>query len=156
MAAKRSVRRLALMLGMLLTTTALGSPTAAADELADYRWERRPLLLFTPTDTDPRLAETLRRIETTRCDFVGRDMVVGQVVTDGRSAFDGRAIDADESQRLRDRYAIGDNAFSVLLIGKDGGEKLRVNEVPDLQAIYAVIDGMPMRSREMGAGPGRC
>ena len=55
-----------------------------------------------------------------------------------------------------DRYAIGDNAFSVLLIGKDGGEKLRVNEVPDLQTIYAVIDGMPMRSREMGADPGRC
>ena len=55
-----------------------------------------------------------------------------------------------------DQFAIGDDAFSVVLIGKDGGEKLRVNEVPDLQAIYAVIDGMPMRSREMGANPGRC
>ena len=49
-----------------------------------------------------------------------------------------------------------DIGFSVLLIGKDGGEKLRVNEVPDLQAIYAVVDAMPMRSREMTANPSRC
>jgi hypothetical protein len=42
------------------------------------------------------------------------------------------------------------------LIGKDGGEKLRVNDIPDLAAIYAVIDGMPMRGSEMSADPGRC
>ena len=83
-------------------------------------------------------------------------MVLGLVVTEGNSTLDGQAIDADESRRLVDQYAIGEDAFSVVLIGKDGGEKLRVNEVPDLRAIYAVIDGMPMRSREMGANPGGC
>jgi hypothetical protein len=55
-----------------------------------------------------------------------------------------------------DEYAIGEEDFRVLLIGKDGGEKLRFADVPDLQAIYAVIDGMPMRSREMSSDPGRC
>jgi hypothetical protein len=57
---------------------------------------------------------------------------------------------------LAKQYAIGENTFSALLIGKDGSEKLRLNEVPDLQAIYAVIDGMPMRSREMSADPSLC
>lgn len=83
-------------------------------------------------------------------------MVLGQVVTEGDSTLDGHVIDAAESRRLASQYAIGEDAFSVLLIGKDGGEKLRVNAVPDLQAIYAVVDGIPMRSREMGADPGRC
>ena len=156
MAEKRSGRRLALMLIVLVASTALGSATAAAAELSDYRWERRPLLLFAPTDSDPRVVETLGRIEASRCDFVSRDMVVGLVLTEGNSTLDGQVINADESQRLVNQYAIGENAFSVLLIGKDGGEKLRVTEVPDLQAIYAVIDGMPMRSREMGADPSRC
>ena len=64
--------------------------------------------------------------------------------------------DADEARRLANQFAIGDDAFSVVLVGKDGGEKLRVDEVPDLQSVYAVVDGMPMRSREMGADPGRC
>lgn len=83
-------------------------------------------------------------------------MVLGVVVAEGDSTLDGHAVDADEARRLRTQFAIGDDTFSVVLIGKDGGEKMRVDEVPDLQAIYAVVDGMPMRSREMGADPGRC
>ncbi|MBY0287893.1 MAG: DUF4174 domain-containing protein [Mycobacteriaceae bacterium] len=156
MVAKRGVRRLSLMLMVFLTSIALGSATAAADELGNYRWEHRPLLVFAATDSDPRLVETLNRIEASRCDFVSRDMVLGLVVTGGNSTLDGQVINTDEPQRLRDRYAIGENAFSVLLIGKDGGEKLRVDEVPDLQAIYDLIDGMPMRTREMSANPSRC
>lgn len=156
MAARRSVRRLALMLIVLVVSTALGSATAVAAELSDYRWERRPLLVFAPTGSDPRLVETLSRIEASRCDFVSRDMVIGLVVSEGNSTLDGQAITVEESQQLMSQYAIGENAFSVILIGKDGGEKLRRNEVPDLDEIYAVIDGMPMRSREMAADPGRC
>lgn len=156
MVEKRGVRRLALVLIVLVSSIALGSATAVADELGDYRWERRPLLVFAPTDSDPRLVEALGRIEASRCDFVSRAMVLGLVVTEGTSTLDGQVMNVDESQRLRDRYSIGENAFSVLLIGKDGGEKLRVNEVPDLSAIYDLIDGMPMRSREMAANPSRC
>lgn len=155
--ARRFIPR-ALMLIALVTSTAfgLGSANAVAAELSDYRWEYRPLLLFSPTDSDPRLAETLNRIEASRCDFLDRDMVLGVVVTEGKSTLDGQVINADEAQELARQYAIGKNAFSILLIGKDGAEKLRVNQVPDLQAIYAVIDGMPMRSREMSTTPSPC
>jgi hypothetical protein len=156
MVKKRSVRRLAFVLIVLATSTAFGSAAAVASELSDYRWERRPLLVFAPTVGDPRVVETLSRIEASRCDFVGRDMVLGLIVTAGDSTLDGRVVDADEPRRLRDQYAIAENAFGVVLIGKDGDEKWRVDEVPDLQAIYAVIDGMPMRSREMNTNPGRC
>lgn len=156
MVAKRGARRLALVLVVLVASTALGPAAAAADELGDYRWERRPLIVFAPTGSDPRLVDTLGRVEASRCDFLDRDMVLGVVVTEGNSTVDGRVVNDDEAQRLRTQYGIGDDAFSVLLIGKDGGEKLRVNEVPDLEAVYAVIDGMPMRSREMSEGPGPC
>lgn len=156
MAAKRRVRRLALMLIALTMCAVLGSGTAGAAELSDYRWTNRPLLVFAPTSSDPRLVETLTRIEASRCDFVARDMVIGLVVTEGTSTLDGHVLSTDESQRLAHQYAIGENAFSVLLIGKDGGEKLRVNQVPDLQAVYAVVDGMPMRSREAVTDPSHC
>ena len=152
----RRFRPAALMVIVLVTISALGSAHALAAELSDYRWERRPLLLFAPTDSDPRLVETLRRIDAGRCDFVDRDMVLGLVLAAGESTLDGRVMDAVESQRLTEQYAIGENTFSALLIGKDGGEKLRVNEVPDLQSVYAVIDGMPMRNREMRVNPSRC
>ena len=152
---RRSIRRLALVLVAVVVSTVLGSATAVA-ELGDYRWERRPLLVFAPRGDDPRLVETLSRIEAGRCDFVSRDMVLGLVVAEGASTLDGQAIDTAESRRLTNRFGVGANTFRVALIGKDGGEKLRVDEVPDLRTIYAVIDGMPMRSREMGTDPGRC
>lgn len=148
--------RSALTVIFLVTSAALGPAQAVAAELSDYLWESRPLLLFAPTESDPRLIETMRRIEASRCDFVDRDMVLGLIVTEGTSTLDGHVVDTNQAQRLSSEFGIGANRFSVVLIGKDGGEKLRANDVPDLQAIYAVIDGMPMRSREMSADPGRC
>ena len=143
---------------MFLVTgaAALGPAQAMAAELSDYRWEHRPLLLFAPTDSDPRLVETMRRIAASRCDFVDRDMVLGRIVTEGTSTLDGHVVDPTQAQRLASEFGIDADSFSVVLIGKDGGEKLRVAGVPDLQAIYAVIDGMPMRARETSANPSRC
>jgi hypothetical protein len=155
MSVKRNGVRLVLVLAIFLSGTALGSATAGAVGLDDYLWERRPLLLFAPTESDPRLAETLGRIEASRCEFADRDMVLGLVVTEGTSTLDCQVITAEESRRLADQYGVGDNAFAVALIGKDGTEKLRVDDVPDLRRIYAVIDGMPMRGRETSAAS-RC
>ena len=141
---------------LVTSAAALGPARAMAAELSDYRWERRPLLLFAPTESDPQLVETMRRIKASRCDFVDRDMVLGRIVTDGTSTLDGHVVDPNQAQRLASEFGIGSDSFSVVLLGKDGGEKLRVAGVPDLQAIYAVIDGMPMRARETSANPSRC
>ena len=141
---------------ILAAGAALAPAAAAAPGLGDYQWQRRPLLLFAPAENDPRLVETVRRIEATRCDFAHRDMVLGLIVTEGASTLDGHVVDTSQARRLFSQFGIGANSFSAVLIGKDGGEKLRVNDVPDLPAIYAVIDGMPMRSAEMAADPDRC
>ncbi|KAA0100061.1 DUF4174 domain-containing protein [Mycolicibacterium sp. P1-18] len=156
MATKRGVLRLALVLIGVVVSTILGSVTAAAAELGDYRWERRPLLVFAPKDDDPRLVETLRRVDASRCDFVSRDMVLGVVVAQGNGTLDGQALDAGQSRRLMSQFGIDEDAFGVVLIGKDGGEKWRTNQVPDVRTIYDVVDGMPMRSREMNANRGPC
>ena len=153
----RHVIRGALTVVFLVTSAAaLGPAPAMAAELSDYLWERRPLLLFAPTESDPRLVETMRRIEASRCDFVDRDMVLGRIVTDGTSTRESHLIGTNQAHRLISKFGISTDSFSVVLIGKDGGEKLRVADVPDLQAIYAVIDGMPMRARETSTNPKVC
>ncbi len=112
MAAHLGVRRCVLLLVLVVASAALGSGTAAAAGLDDYRWERRPLLVFAPTDADPRLTETLNRIEATRCAFEGRDMVLGRILTTGTSTLDGQAIDAGERQRLVARFGVGADDFA--------------------------------------------
>lgn len=152
----RRVIRGALAVVFLAIGAALGPAQARAAELSDFLWQRRPLLVFAPAAGDPRVVETIRRVEASRCDFADRDMVLGVIVADGTSTLDGYVVDSDQKRRLMSEFGIGADNFSAVLIGKDGGEKLRVNDVPDLQAVYAVIDGMPMRGREMSADPGRC
>lgn len=40
-------------------------------------------------------------------------------------------------------------SFVFILLGKDGGEKLRSNELVSLEKLYRTIDDMPMRKAEM-------
>jgi len=153
---RRFLRNTFTVIFLVTSAAALEPAQAMAAELSDYLWQRRPLLLFAPSESDPRLIETMRRIEASQCDFVDRDMVLGRIVTEGTSSLDGNVVDNNQAQMLFSDFGIGADSFSVVLIGKDGGEKLRVADIPDLQSIYAVIDGMPMRARETGASPSRC
>lgn len=148
--------RLVIVVSVLAAGAMFGSATAGAVTLGDYLWRSRPLLLFAPSASDPRLVDTLARIRSSRCEFTDRDMVVGVVVAEGDSSLDGQPVDADQSRRLAEQFAIDPDAFAAVLIGKDGGEKWRADDVPDVQQIYAVVDGMPMRSREVGGGSAGC
>ena len=141
---------------LVISAAALGPAQAMAAELSDYLWQRRPLLLFAPSESDPRLVETMRRIEASRCDFMDRDIVLGRIVTEGTSTLDGHVVDTEQVRQLVSEFGIGSDSFTVVLIGKDGSVKLRVANVPDLQAIYAVIDGMPMRARETSGTTDLC
>ena len=42
-----------------------------------------------------------------------------------------------------------DEPFTVILIGKDGGEKYRSNSILDVDRLFAMVDAMPMRQAEM-------
>lgn len=45
------------------------------------------------------------------------------------------------------------SAFTVILVGKDGGDKLRSTKPLTLQKLYSTIDAMPMRQSEMKRHP---
>ena len=50
---------------------------------------------------------------------------------------------------LRVEYSTGADEFAVVLIGRDGGEKLRSAEPVTVEELFGKIDGMPMRRREL-------
>lgn len=47
------------------------------------------------------------------------------------------------------KYNVPFKQFTLLLIGKDGGEKLRSVKPVKTELIFGLIDSMPMRQREM-------
>lgn len=55
----------------------------------------------------------------------------------------------NESSKAKQWHVQPSHAFTFILIGKDGGEKMRSDTVVSTQQLFAVIDAMPMRKNEM-------
>lgn len=110
-------------------------PIAAAN-LDAYHWERRPVVLFAPSATDPAYVEQRAMLEAAAAGLSDRDIVV---LSDACPAAGGAM-----------RRALDPQGFEVLLIGKDGGVKLRERRPVSAAALFAIIDAMPMRRGEAG------
>jgi hypothetical protein len=115
--------------------TALAAPDLPPDGLGGYRWKARPILIFAAED-DPRLAEQARLLAREPDDLRERRNVV--------------VIDTHRDGALAARFDPG--AFTVTLVGLDGGEKFRSEAVTDPDALDDLIDRMPMRRRELREG----
>ena len=129
-----------------------GPNRPGANPLAAELGRARPVVLLAPDPADPAclaLAQALAQ-PATRAALAERQVVVFTVVA-GRASRAGAAIGPAGSAALL--AALGRRAGDparLLLIGKDGGVKLRQRQV-SLSAVLVAIDGMPMRRREMAA-----
>lgn len=97
----------------------------------------RRLLVFTPSTLDTGYSEQRRLLQDHERGFAERDLLT--------TVF----LENDEAVETRDRYGIVGGSFMVVLVGRDGGEKFRSDEPVPAEALFARIDAMPMRRREM-------
>jgi hypothetical protein len=54
-----------------------------------------------------------------------------------------------EKEKMKEWNVSPDADYTFILSGKDGGEKYRSDTLVSTQELFAVIDAMPMRKREM-------
>lgn len=108
------------------------------DPLARYRWKHRLVLVFAPDAASPDRAEQRRLLQDRQTDADERDLVLLDVLPD-----------SPDAATLRQRFNVKPDEFRVLLIGKDGGEKLRREKPVPPKEFFDRIDSMPMRQGEM-------
>jgi len=106
--------------------------------LDDFLWVNRPIVVLADSPDDPRFLEQLRLLEERLPDLKERDVVV--------------ITDTDPSQKTDLRQALRPRGFMLVLIGKDGGIKLRKPSPWSVREISRVIDKMPMRRQEIRTG----
>ncbi len=111
---------------------------AAFPTIAQMTWERRVLIVSAPTTEDPALAEQRRILAAWKTSAAARDLTIVEVV--GETVRGAR----DPAAALRRKYHLP-ATFTALLIGKDGGEKLRSAKPFPAATLEATIDAMPMR-----------
>jgi hypothetical protein len=108
----------------------------------------RPLLIFAPSPTDPQLQIQLRWLRENAADVAERDVAVIAVPYQSPSPTQATLTDAGATAARRS-FHIAPTDFTVILIGKDGGEKLRSHQPIPMETLRSTIDAMPMRQDEM-------
>lgn len=122
---------------------------AETNPLQELRWKSRVLLIFAGSMADDEARSMQAQADASIDGLVDRDLVLGWVLNEEASQLGERTLSKDYAERLRARVGSCADAFCVVLLGKDGGIKARYQDVPDMEEVFSLIDGMPMRRREM-------
>ncbi len=122
---------------------------ADAQNLSTHQWKNRLILILVKDTTPPELQTQLTEFRTHSVGMKERKLVVYQVQANQFQ----RGLNADNewmnSNKLYQKYKSDDSPFEVILIGLDGGIKLTQNDILTCEKLFAIIDAMPMRRREM-------
>lgn len=127
---------------LLAAAVAAAGPAAAAEpvfselppqtrDLEVYAWSARPVLLFAPSADDPDYVAQMSAFRAAESALHDRDVVV---LSDTAP---------DVAGALREGFR--PDGFLMVLVGKDGGEKLQTRTPISAEDLLATIDAMPMR-----------
>lgn len=118
----------------------------AVQSLQSQTWKTRVLVIFAGAD-DGIAARQKDILLDDRAGLSERDMLVLEVTGKNVEVLHGQASGLDAEALKRDLIS-DDFGFRVVLVGKDGTVKLSERQPVSRSALYALIDGMPMRRRE--------
>lgn len=109
--------------------------SADMDDLSEFRWKKRPVLVFADSAEDPAFIAQMEFLHAREEELTARDIIV--------------LTDTDPAARSPLRLSMRPRGFMLVLVGKDGGNKLRKPFPWDVREIIRSIDKMPMRKREI-------
>lgn len=121
------------------------------DALSSLQGEKRVLLLFAKSRSDASLTKQVDLLRNYRPELRERDLIVLSTPdrTETSSVIGYASLPRGTGRALRDQYAPAPIGLTVVLIGKDGGEKQRWQNVVEPETIFEIIDAMPMRQQEI-------
>lgn len=115
----------------------------SAQELTEFKWKNRVLLVIDTNNNLPARDLQVSKFVIRQDQMEERDLVL--FVCTGKEVLDKDGLKTDINA-----HKISYGEFQgVILIGKDGGVKLRKKFIVEPKEIFDLIDQMPMRRSEM-------
>ncbi|WP_424984508.1 DUF4174 domain-containing protein [Microbulbifer sp. S227A] len=108
---------------------------AGDSDLSEFLWVKRPVVVFADSPADPRFAEQIERLGDDIGMLIDRDVVI--------------LTDTDPAAKSPLRQKLRPRGFMLVLLGKDGGVKLRKPMPWTVREITRSIDKTPERQREI-------
>jgi hypothetical protein len=131
-----------------MSCTGIGK-SDANNYLEPYQWKNRLILIFASSQQDSTLLKTQQQAIAYKDEIADRDLLLMYMIEKGKNTVNGSLLPDSVSTALRKEYAVPQGKFTIILIGKDGGEKMRQENKIDFKEIFGRIDAMPMRQSEM-------
>lgn len=123
----------------------------SAQDLSQHQWKHRVLLVLSNDASSPLLKKQVAQFQQSSTGYQERKLIVYQILP---HQYKLTFFPTEENQEwinstlLFEKYG-NEASFQVLLLGLDGGIKLRQNEVLTSPSLFAIIDAMPMRIGEL-------
>jgi hypothetical protein len=113
-----------------------------------YRGEKRLLLIFAPSQTDAAYVEQRNWLKQQVKQMDDYDLLVFHLFGEEPGHTDGTQLPLRAAAAAREQFKVNAELFALLLIGKDGKVKLRVDRPVPLADVFALIDVMPSPQQE--------
>ncbi len=132
---------------LLLIIAFINSTLIWTQDLEPFKWEKRILLLKGMHFESDALQMQLTQLQSSPKKLLERELVIF-IITD-QAVYDTSRTNTNlNSLQIAKKYGLADFQ-GLLLIGKDGGIKLKESFVVNPESIFNLIDSMPMRQDEM-------
>lgn len=143
------MRRFAVVFLILVGLTVWTLEEALSMDLTKFQWKNRLLFLFAEDANDPLFKNLQSQIMAQKAEVDDRDLIVFELPAQGPARMNNGPLDQKEAGSIRSQFAVPSSAFSLILVGKDGGIKLKREDRVGLSEVFGLIDSMPMRQNEM-------
>ena len=137
------------VLTAVLACALFGGRDALSMDLNQFQWKSRLLFIFAPQEGDEVFQALQSEMLTLPDEISERDLVVFKIFETGPSFMETSRIDPQTAAAIRTKFAAPLGQFTCILVGKDGGTKLKRYSPVKLEEIFNLIDAMPMRREEM-------
>lgn len=124
-----------------------------AQNISDYQWTNRLILLVDETLDSSALRSQRKLFLMDKDGLAERDIVLFELTPESIVLSSGKKTKLTALETYR-ALSIPKDFKGVLLVGKDGGVKLRKPFELASETIFNLIDGMPMRRSEMKRNQG--
>ena len=126
----------------------MSNPPEAGSPLDPFRGSHRPVVIFTPFVDHDAYVQQRQIFSAGRRGMEERNTVVIDVVGEGQARLEDEPLPPSAAATLRRDLNVDVDDFTVVLVGTDGTEKLRVDHALPVHRLFKAIDEMPMRRQD--------
>ncbi|MEJ1221435.1 DUF4174 domain-containing protein [Sediminicola sp. 1XM1-17] len=125
----------------------LFSTLLQGQELSSHQWKNRLLLILVDNESDDIYKAQIAELKAHQKGMEERKLLTYQILP-SRYSVGLTGQQWQRSKKLYQQYKKTNASFEIVLIGLDGGVKLPRSNFMSSDALFDIIDAMPMRIRE--------